>query len=615
MKDYPNEKALYNSHRKYLDAMREFIFSYLEKMAPGEAEELIGLALNCQPSDNVMAAIDFGDIPYIFQNYWDDFFKQRFGYNKQRNSEGYDIRSVTRLISKCRNRSWGHPGVGDLDPEFTRACLFLITDVLEEIGKWDAKQAVEDIRDRLFSDEPEEHPAKVENANLKECLAEISDRLAVVETEKAEYEEELKRLKVEKTEYAELLDTVEREKIEIEKQLSETENRLKAIELDSDEHIETLTDKTELEERYETTSIKEWRRKIWKQLCDYAVQRDSPVRFHKPGSDNYLNVSRSLIDCTGFRMNVWLGTDNREIAIRLYMSKQGFYILEKQRKEIEQEFCESLEWEELPQRRESRISLRKDIIDPTDESDWQNQHEWVISKLEKFHRKFNEVFLPRSQELNTSDSLSEDEDDLTEIEEHLPPNTAIPNSVTFQGTTFTKRLNKYRVEGEEITQTFWHYWHSQGREGKQEMRDAGWSVEKINDDWEVAISPEDFQAWIENEVTELSNLLDSSQNEGPSAQPPRSFSGKTVLPTGKEMEQPVLELLADGRERRRVEIINHLTKHFSLTDDERRYLSKTGQAEKHLVKEGLIERTRTRYYKITARGLQVLRQNTADVPF
>lgn len=81
------------------------------------------------------------------------------------------------------------------------------------------------------------------------------------------------------------------------------------------------------------------------------------------------------------------------------------------------------------------------------------------------------------------------------------------------------------------------------------------------------------------------------------------------------MEQPTLELLTDGRERRRVEIINRLTEHFSLTDDKRRYLSKTGQAEKHLVKEGLIERTRTGYYRITTRGLQVLQRNSDDFLF
>lgn len=171
MKDYPNEEAVRKAHRIYLDAMREFIYSYLEKMASGETEELLGSVLNCQPNDNVIAAIDFGDIPHIFRKYWDDFFKQRFGRDKQRNFEGYDIRSVTGLISAYRNRSWAHPGVGDLDPEFTRACLFVITDVLEEIGKLDLKCEVEAIRDELFSDEVEEHPAEVENAALKERLA------------------------------------------------------------------------------------------------------------------------------------------------------------------------------------------------------------------------------------------------------------------------------------------------------------------------------------------------------------------------------------------------------------------------------------------------------------
>ena len=372
MKNYPNEKALYNSHRKYLDAMREFIFSYLEKMAPGEAEELIGLVLNRQPSDDVMAAIDFGAIPYIFVEYWDDFFKQRFGYNKQRNSEGYDIRSVTRLISECRNRGWGHPGVGDLDPEFTRACLFLITDVLEEIGKLDAKREVEDIRNNLFSDNTEKHipdesdqleAVKAENADLKKRLSETENRLRIVESEKAELEEHLKNAPK----------RPETAKVDRDKRNTEDEG---------------------------SSEIKEWRREIWKQLCDYAAQKDTPVRFHKPGSENYLNVSRSLIALTGFRMQVWLGKDNREIAVRLYMSHQNFYLLGKQREEIDKEFGEPLEWEELPQRKESRVSLRKDIIDPTDESDWQNQLEWVISKLEKFHKKFNEVFLPRIQKLN-----------------------------------------------------------------------------------------------------------------------------------------------------------------------------------------------------------------------
>lgn len=183
----------------------------------------------------------------------------------------------------------------------------------------------------------------------------------------------------------------------------------------------------------------------------------------------------------------------------------------------------------------------------------------------------------------------------------------IPDSVSFYGTTFTKYLNKYYVEEDDITQTFWHYWDAQGAQGKEEMRQAGWSVERVDGDWEITISSEDFQAWIEHEVTELSKLFNSSRNQELSPQPVQPVYERTTLPTGREMEQPVLELLADEKEHRRLEFINLLTEHFSLTDDERSYLSKTGQAEKHLMNKGLIERTRTGYYRITTRGLQVLR--------
>ena len=127
----------------------------------------------------------------------------------------------------------------------------------------------------------------------------------------------------------------------------------------------------------------------------------------------------------------------------------------------------------------------------------------------------------------------------------------------------------------------------------------------------MPISPVDFQAWMEDEVTELSGLLNSSQNEEPATRSSRSFDGRTVLPTSKEMEQPALTVLTDEKEHRRVEIIDYLTEYFSLTDDERNYLSKTGQAEKHLMSKELIERTRIGYYRITAYGLEVVN----DVPF
>ena len=135
------------------------------------------------------------------------------------------------------------------------------------------------------------------------------------------------------------------------------------------------------------------------------------------------------------------------------------------------------------------------------------------------------------------------------------------------------------------------------------MRDAGWSVEKVDGEWEVIVSPEDFQAWVVGEITELNDLLGFLTDGEPSTQPIRPSSEKIFLPTVKEMVKPALTVLADGKEHRRVEIIDYLAEHFSLTADEREYLSKTGQSEKHLMNKGLIERTRTGYYRITTLGL------------
>lgn len=218
----------------------------------------------------------------------------------------------------------------------------------------------------------------------------------------------------------------------------------------------------------------------------------------------------------------------------------------------------------------------------------------------------------------TSTRLADVEAELDACKKRLPPeplplNSNTPDSVTFQGTTFTKRLNKYRVKGDAITQSFWRYWHSLGPEGKEEMRDAGWSVEKIDDDyWEITISPEDFEAWVEEDDESLGPSIQLSSALTESIRP--SYE-RTSLPTVKEMVQPALELLADRKEHRRVEMINLLTEHFSLDDDERRDISRTGKVEKHLMSEELIERTRTGYYRITDLGLEILKRNSGDVPF
>ena len=140
--------------------------------------------------------------------------------------------------------------------------------------------------------------------------------------------------------------------------------------------------------------------RFWIKFRDYISQTDSQLRCPKPGPWNYLIFS---IGRTDFSLEPRISKQKEEIGIRLYIKGQKatahYHLLKAQRDDIEKEFGESLEWAELQQHESSRVSLKKDNTDPTDETDWQNQHEWLTSKLELFDK----VFRSRIKALNADD--------------------------------------------------------------------------------------------------------------------------------------------------------------------------------------------------------------------
>ena len=75
-----------------------------------------------------------------------------------------------------------------------------------------------------------------------------------------------------------------------------------------------------------------------------------------------------------------------EIGISLYIVRDdaigNFGLLERQRKAIESDLEATLEWTE------NRVYLPKKDTDPRDKANWENQHEWFMSKLESFDRVF-----------------------------------------------------------------------------------------------------------------------------------------------------------------------------------------------------------------------------------
>ena len=145
--------------------------------------------------------------------------------------------------------------------------------------------------------------------------------------------------------------------------------------------------------------------KFWTRLRDYIADKGAHVNFGSPGRRGFHTFS---IGRTGFRLMAWRLLSR--IGIRLVMdgdnAEAHFCLLEEQQAEIEKEFGESLEWDELPKNKSCRISLHKEVADLLDENDWLQQYEWFTTQLQAFDKVFRE----RIRGLDAADWIAEKED-------------------------------------------------------------------------------------------------------------------------------------------------------------------------------------------------------------
>ena len=106
---------------------------------------------------------------------------------------------------------------------------------------------------------------------------------------------------------------------------------------------------------------------------------------------------------SSFNLGAAMNRSKNHIRAELYIAgdnaKAFLGLLHQQREAIEQELDYPLEWEELPARRDCRISSYLNSVNPEDESDWSRQQEWLAKRLNDMHS----VFFSRLRELNADD--------------------------------------------------------------------------------------------------------------------------------------------------------------------------------------------------------------------
>lgn len=109
-----------------------------------------------------------------------------------------------------------------------------------------------------------------------------------------------------------------------------------------------------------------------------------------------------------FAIFVIINISECKIRIQLTLigvnSNAHFHLVMNDKKEIDCQLGENLEWSELPSYKKSQISLDIHNTDITDRESWQETHSWLHQKLELFDR----VFRHRIMELDAADWNPED---------------------------------------------------------------------------------------------------------------------------------------------------------------------------------------------------------------
>ncbi len=146
----------------------------------------------------------------------------------------------------------------------------------------------------------------------------------------------------------------------------------------------------------ELTETRQNQLDYWTGLNDAINARGGPVsgsRKPRPRSWSSFALGRS-----GFGLGGVMLRQRNSIRAEVYISgkdaKAFFHLLLDEREDIERELGYELAWEELPERRDSRVSVYLEDLDPEDREDWPRQHQWLAERLNDLHRAFSSRVKP-----------------------------------------------------------------------------------------------------------------------------------------------------------------------------------------------------------------------------
>ena len=130
-------------------------------------------------------------------------------------------------------------------------------------------------------------------------------------------------------------------------------------------------------------------REYWATVRELLLDRESVVKPQKPLPQCWTCFA---VGNSQFGMHASVNSIKRfvQVGVDCYGpdAKSHFHLLKQDKDDIEREVGCELDWEELPEGKQSRIAIRKMDTDPTDREDWPAQHDWIVEKVELLHQAF-----------------------------------------------------------------------------------------------------------------------------------------------------------------------------------------------------------------------------------
>lgn len=127
----------------------------------------------------------------------------------------------------------------------------------------------------------------------------------------------------------------------------------------------------------------------WLAFNGNLIHRKSAVIGQKPTAANWMSFPFASPQ---FSLVATVNPRDHFVAVALVLTgpeaKSHFQLLQHSKVAIENEIGATLEWQELPDKAESRVLLRRFGMDPDNRAQWQEQHDWLADKLERFQRAF-----------------------------------------------------------------------------------------------------------------------------------------------------------------------------------------------------------------------------------